>query len=184
MNTSELIHEVEEIKARVDYLLTRLRDGEPGTVTIAPVVPAPPIPAAPAIPLGEVDPATGMLKGYREVSGYRVDPIVGPGTPTTVTLPSGHVLSKARADLGEMFMGYCIRISDQAQGSINVVGSLAMVGDSAFDKVGGYKTDGSNWPEAADRFYTPKAYMTPEEREKVQADEDAWAVSMGKLKSP
>jgi hypothetical protein len=128
----------------------------------APPVPAPGIPA----PNGNQ-----LLEAARaQADAPRIDPVVPPGTPGTVTLPAtGHVLSVARPDLHEMFVGYCERVSAQAGGNAATVGALMLGTAYLFEKLGGYRADGANWPEAADRFYNLRSYFTPEE----QAAEDA-----------
>ncbi len=90
------------------------------------------------------------------VDGPRVDPIVDGDCPTVVYIPgTHHYLSVARPDLGERFTGYCIRTSKQANGNVGRVGSLAILGDALHAPYGGYKVDGSNWPQVADAFFNP-----------------------------
>lgn len=144
----------EELCKKVESIDNRLRAVEGPTGPTAPVD-APPPPPAPAYEFDE----QGFLVGGTNYGGMRVDPIVGPDCPRTVT-PSetGHTLSIARVDLGERFMGYCIRVSAQAHGNPAIVGALAMGTEWLFRPWGGYKEDGSNWPFAADRFYNGEAY--------------------------
>jgi len=138
-----------------------------GTPVQPPALPIPPVVVAPA--LGVVNPL-GFLVGGRDTMGFHVDPVVATGTPTTVTIPeTGHVISVARPDTGEKFMGYCIRICDQAHGNMGVVGSIGIKGDSIFAKFGGFKADGSNWPVSADHFYNARAWMTPAEQAAADA---------------
>lgn len=128
----------------------------------------------PVNPLTEVD-ERGLLVYARQVGNAIVDPVVPEGTPTTVKMPvTGHVLSVARPDLGEMFMGYCQRVSDQAEGNINTVGALMIGTAKLFKATGGFNPDGSNWPEAADRFYNMRAYMTDAERAADDEAKEGW----------
>lgn len=116
-----------------------------------------------------------LLIHVRQVGGARVDPVVPEGTPYTVTLPAtGHTLSVARPDLGEMFVGYCQRVSDQAGGDPKTVGALFLGTARYFAPFGGFKSDGSNWPQAADKFYNMRAYMTDAERAKDDAAKASW----------
>jgi hypothetical protein len=73
-----------------------------------------------------------------------------------------------------MFIGYCQRVADQAGGDPNTVGALGLGSTYLFDRFGGYRADGSNWPYAADRFYNLRAYMTPEERQRDDQAQQAW----------
>lgn len=122
----------------------------------------------------EVD-ANQLLVGARQYGNARIDPVVGAGAPTTVTLPrTGHTLSVARTDLGEMFVGYCTRVADQAGGNPGTVGALFLGTQHLFERFGGYRADGSNWPQAADMFYNMRAYMTPEELARDDAAKQGW----------
>lgn len=145
-----------------------------GTAPVAPVTPpSPPAPPA-ANPLYAMD-ANGLLVNARQFGSTRVDPVVGSDCPNTLTVgETGHVLSIARPDLGESFVGYAMRVSDQAHGDINTVGALFVGADYLFDKWGGFKKDGSNWPFAADRFYNLRAFMSPEEQAKDDAAKAGW----------
>jgi hypothetical protein len=116
-----------------------------------------------------------LLNGARALSnGFRVDPVVPTGTYGTVTLPkTGHVLSVPRLDLQETFVGYCIRVLDQATDGKgdeykNGLGGL-------FLGYPGVNPDGSNWPERADAYFNIKAYMTPEQKEQEARSAQQWA---------
>ena len=110
------------------------------------------LPSAPAAPVAPPTPATTPA------------PVVIAATPDTVTLPvTHHTLSLPHPEKGEMFVGYCQRVASQAGGNPALVGMLFSGTQTIFAPLGGYKDDGSNWPEAADRFYNARAYMTPEQ---------------------
>jgi hypothetical protein len=112
----------------------------------------------------------------------QIDPIVPPGTPGTVTLPqTGHVLSVPRPDLGEMFVGYCTRVSAQCGGNKDTVGALFSFGDAVFSKSGGYKADGTNWPVTADRFFSPILYLTDAEKAQTAAGMAEWDKAMANI---
>lgn len=157
MTAQELYKEVLKLQSRATIL-------EREAVALGGNVAAPVDP----VPVIEWDEASGNIKGGRTVGpGYYVEPVVPKGTARTVT-PSetGHTLSIPRPDKGEMFMGYCIKVSDQATGgkdpnAFQRVGALASGADHYFDKWGGFKADGSNWPFAADRFFNGEAYGDP-----------------------
>lgn len=109
---------------------------------------------------------------YRFYSDIRVDSVVPAGTPGTVTMPvTGHVLSLPKSGVGELFMGYCERVCQQATNGQfeKFIGSVAalLIGGGV-----GATADAASWPEAADRFFNLRAYMTPEERAAADA---AWA---------
>jgi hypothetical protein len=143
----------------------------------------PPAPVTEPNPMYEAD-INGLLTHVRSVSGQRVDPVVGPDCPNTrVCAKTGHVLSKARPDLGEMFVGYVQRVSDQitngkAETIIGTVGAL-FLGTSTFFEHGTpgkqFNPDGSNWPEAADCFANMRAYMTDAEKERDDKAKAEWA---------
>jgi hypothetical protein len=88
---------------------------------------------------------------------WRMDPVIDITCPTGVKVTSGRFLSEARPDLGETFMGYVIRVVQQAGKdpalALSGLGALFLGGDSYFGKFGGFKADGSNWPLAADVFF-------------------------------
>lgn len=150
------INVTQDLKAGVyDIVLTKIEGAIPPTI-------------APPESVPQFD-ERGLLKGGSLYGGYRVDPIVPAGTPRTVTIGlTGHVLSVARPDLGEMMGGYLTRVSAQAHGNPNIVGALMIGGmDTYFSDFGGFKADGSNWPIVADLIYNGKAA--------TKADIDAWA---------
>lgn len=109
----------------------------------------------------------------------RIDPIVAAGSPGTVLMAiTGHVLSAPRPDLGEMFPGYCERVSLQCGGRIAIIGMLFNGGAAAlFAALGGYKADGSNWPEAADRFFNGRAYLDDAGKAQYDAAQAAMAAA-------
>lgn len=133
--------------------------------------------------------AQGLLVAARQTAGGRIDPVVGPDCPNTVVMErTGHVLSVARPDLGEMFVGYCRRVSDQAtmgtdSNAVNTLGSLFMGSSWLFDRFGGYQPDGSNWPQAADRYFNMRAYMTPEELARDDASRAQWGQHYENMRS-
>ena len=135
----------------------------------------------PAHPAYEFD-ANHFLVTARQYGGTRLDPVVASDCPYTMTMTeTGHTLSLARPELGEMFIGYVVRVSDQATGGDKVrgdqirgsIGSL-FLGTAWLFAPDTYKPDGSNWPRAADRFCNMRAYMTPEERAKDDANKAEW----------
>ena len=143
-----------------------------------------PLPAAdaPVAPKYEFD-EQGLLKGYKPGVGgrSRVDPVVGRDCPRTVYMPvTGHVLSEPRPDLGEMFLGYAMRVAEQA-GATEVqqkaIGAL-LIGVSKL----GDASDPKNWPAMADKFYNRRAYMTPEEREKADKEAEGWNAAKDRMR--
>lgn len=134
-------------------------------------------------PVYETD-LNGLLTHVRMVGNARVDPVVGDDCPGTVFMPqTGHVLSVPRPDLGEMFMGYCQRVSDQAHGNIATVGALVISSSRLFARFGGFKSDGSNWAEAADCFYNLRAYMSVAERAQADAAKESWQAVYDRMRS-
>lgn len=124
------------------------------------------------------------------VGDVRVEAVVGEGCPHTVkVVETGHILSEPRPDTGEGFMRYCWRVSRQAggaqpDGSPNPGwwGGLMFSGDTAlFAKEGGKPSpDGSNWPHAADRYFSRynglvNAFLTPAEQAEQAEIAKAWA---------
>lgn len=113
------------------------------------------------------------------VNGMRADLPCPQGTPDTVTLTqTGHTLSLPMPQKGEMFAGYCGRIAQQAHGDASAVGALFLGVEPYFARFGGFKADGSNWPQAADAFYNPTAYMTDAERAAVGKSQQDFAQVM------
>jgi len=79
---------------------------------------------------------------------------------------------------GELFPGYVMRVGAKIGRSTSTVGSLMPQGggvEHLFKKFGGYKADGSNWPEAADFFFNARAYQTEQERAEADAGVLAWS---------
>lgn len=107
---------------------------------------------------------------YQNIGGRRIDDMVPKDTPGTVYLPrTGHVLSLPQPGPvygeGEMWAGYGNRVHRQCGAPPgDYTGALIYGGDGQFRSVGGFKADGSNWAECADRFYNPAAYLTEEEK--------------------
>ena len=103
--------------------------------------------------------------------------LVGMATPTPpVTAPdevflpkTGHILPVAQAERGEMFVGYCQRVGPILGKSTGGVASL-FLGT-------GHLGDGKpvNWPEMADKFYFPRAYMTAAQIAEDDANKARWA---------
>lgn len=133
--------------------------------------PAPaPVPAPATVPAPVVaQPATLDAVTYQNVGGRRIDDIVPKDTPGTVYLPkTGHVLSLPQPGPvygeGEMWAGYGNRVQRQCGGTPgDHTGVFMYAGDAVFRDLGGFKTDGSNWAQAADRWYNPIAYASPED---------------------
>jgi hypothetical protein len=93
-----------------------------------------------------------------EETEVRIDDATLPGTPGTVTLPSGRVMSvpipcDANGLNGENFVGYCQRVYRQCDGDINRLGVLFGGTEWIFRDLGGWMADGANWPAAAEKFW-------------------------------
>jgi len=104
-----------------------------------------------------------LADGRKEpVSGARIDPVVDADCPTAVAVPdplepgSTLYVSKARTDLNERWLGYVIRVSDQCKGGLTRLGSAGYLATQSFAPFGGFKADGSNWPQAAAQFHRRK----------------------------
>lgn len=132
---------VDAIKSQLDTLVSMVAADGGGTI--------PPHTEPPPAPPAQVD-ADGFLLGYRAYGNppMRIDPKAPSGTPGTVTLPSGRVVSVPRPDKGEMLMGYLTRVVDQCDGDVSRVG-LILIG------AGGNAGEPSNWPAFAEAFYAP-----------------------------
>ena len=76
---------------------------------------------------------------------------------------------------GELFPGYVMRVGAKIGRSTSAVGSLFLGSDYLFNKFGGYKADGSNWPETADFYFNARAYQTEQERAEADAGVLAWS---------
>lgn len=128
-------------------------------------------------PMNEVG-LNGLLVHARQIGNMTIDPVVDVViTGVTTRMPrTGHILSLPRPDLGEMFMGYCQRVSDQAKGNVATVGALFISSGRLFARFGGYRSDGGNWPEAADCFYNLRKYMTEDELKAADAAAASWGV--------
>lgn len=108
---------------------------------------------APSEPKYQFDKDGLLLGGTTAANGGRIDPIVGPDCPRTVVLPkTGHVVSIARPDLGEMLLGYAIRVSAQTKMLIGQVGLAAYMAPP------GLTNEPWRWPEFIDRLANPQAY--------------------------
>jgi hypothetical protein len=113
-----------------------------------------------------------------------VDPIVPTGTEGTVTLPkTGHVLSLPQPLL-EGLASYIWRVRVQcgAADSADIRGALMFNVSALSDRFGGYKADGSNWPETADFTFNPNAYYSAEEKAKIDAAKAAWDAAREKIR--
>lgn len=113
--------------------------------------------------------------------GGRIDPPIDANCPTGILVRSGRWLSVPRPDTGEMFMGYCLRVSRQLgneQGVLNALATIQISMGPIFAKLGGQKEDGSNWAEAADMFFN-KVYTPGELAAAKQELEDAQKVYGG-----
>jgi hypothetical protein len=103
--------------------------------------------------------------------GWRVDDVVPPGTPGTVTIPkTQHTLSlpqpnPADPGRGEMLVGYIARVSKQCGAATFPTGLGALFLGTAhlFQPGRPHDTAGTYWPEAADRYYNQAAYQTAEQ---------------------
>jgi hypothetical protein len=123
--------------------------------------------------------AKGVATQFHPVNGARMEPPIDADCPTGVVTPKGRVLSRPRADLGEMFMGYCQRISGQLHPEdpglvIRALGGLVQSASPVFLKMGGYRADGSNWAEAADRIFHNVDYLTQEEIDAKARSDREW----------
>jgi hypothetical protein len=130
----------------------------------------------------------GLLVFAKQIGNNQVDPILPRGFPGTVTMEkTGHVLSLPHPELGETFVPYCQRVSEQAHGQQVTVGALFAGTAGLFARFGGFKADGSNWPEAADCFYNLRSYMTEAERKAADEAAASWHVvyeRMGRARGP
>lgn len=143
--------------------------------------PLPPLDPGPIVKLAEV--TTPREVTYSKgPSGWRVDDIVPPGTPGTVTLPkTGHTLSlpqpnPADPTHGEMLIGYIARVHKQC-GSPTFpqgLGALFLGTEGLFAPGKPWDAAGTYWPEAADRFYNREAYMTDAEKAAQAAANQQW----------
>lgn len=87
-----------------------------------------------------------------------------------VWLPkTGRSFPRPRPDLGEMFIGYVQRVGRVLGLDTSGVGSL-FLGTSHLGNV----SDAANWPEMADRYFDPRAYMTAEQIEREKAAQTQW----------
>jgi hypothetical protein len=124
--------------------------------------------------------ANGMLMEARAYGSASVDPVVGADCPYTVVVPrTGHVLSVPRVDLHEGFIGYVMRVADQSTGGkgdqyLGTVGSLFLGTEHLFKEFGGFDPSGANWPNAADKFYNMRAYMTADEKAADDRAQQGW----------
>ncbi len=138
----------------------------------APVAAAPPV-------LPKLDAVTYSAG----LQGTRLDDAVGAGTPGTITLPSGRTLS-VPVPGSETFVSYVRRVARQlaANGGRDVTDMLGILFQGTeyiFSKFGGWKSDGSNWPIAADFFANPGDYADPAEKAKADAATAAYNASIG-----
>lgn len=124
--------------------------------------------------------ANGMLMEARAYGSASVDPVVGADCPYTTVLPrTGHVLSVPRVDLHEGFIGYVMRVADQATNGkgdqyLGTVGALFLGSEHLFKEFGGFDPSGANWPNAADKFYNMRAYMTADELAQDDRAKQGW----------
>lgn len=179
---------LQDVIARVNAIDTALAEVKKDLINLASAGGTVTVPVAPVVSKYEMN-GNHMLTHVRAFGTAYCDPVVGPDCPYTKVCPAtGHVLSLARPDLGENFMGYVQRVADQATNGngdryAGTIGTL-LLGTGTFFQMSSHKPlqqDGSNWPEAADCFYNIRAYMTPEERKKDddnKAGWDQWAIDM------
>lgn len=86
--------------------------------------------------------------------------------PDDVWLPrTKRIYPRPRPDLGEMFIGYVQRSGKALNLDASGVGSL-FLGTSHLGNV----SDATNWPEMADRYFSPREYMTAAQ---IAAEESA-----------
>ncbi len=177
-NLKQIIDAVNEADAKLAKIkqdLIEFMRRNDGTLLSPPPV-TPPVPR-----MTDAEAAQRMLMLSRTIGGRRIDPVVEAGYPGTLTCPlTGHVLSVPQAAAGEMFIGYCHRVIDQATGGKGndywgSVGGLFLGASYLFDRFGGFKEDGSNWHLGADRFFNMRAYMSPAELAADDAAKAGWA---------
>lgn len=152
-----------------------------------PAVPVPlptdPIVPGPVVKLAPVE-TSKAITWSAGPSGWRVDDIVPPGTPGTVTLPkTGHTLSLPQPSddptnpgKGEMLMGYIARVHKQC-GSPTFpqgLGALFLGTEGLFAPGRPWDAKGTYWPEAADKFYNREAYMTDAEKAALATSNQQW----------
>jgi len=96
--------------------------------------------------------------------------------PEDVYLPiTGKVYPKPLPERGETFIGYVQRVGAVTGRSTSAVGSLFQGSSHLFSAIGGFKIDGSNWPEAADRFFNARSYLTDAQRAEADRAAAGWA---------
>jgi hypothetical protein len=152
--------------------------------------PAPPV-AVPAVPTIATVAGPRIGSGpYGQPLHARIDPILPPGSPDTVTLPvTGHVLSKpicgvdARGNwdgTGEGFLGYYLRTSLQVgstvQEGVNTQGSMIVACPPARAPLSGVAA----WPQQSDEARNPQAY-NPVDPRKAAQDAADWAAVNARL---
>jgi len=95
---------------------------------------------------------------------------------------TGHVFPRPRPDLGENIVGYIQRVGAATGRSTSTTGALFLGTAQLFPHDNGIAAaDGSNWAEAADRWYSARAYLTPEQRaadDAARAQWTGWSTTM------
>jgi hypothetical protein len=119
----------------------------------------------------DADRIRALIAELQALLGEPAKPAIG---PDDVYLPvTGNVFPRPRPDLGEMFMGYVQRVGAATGRSTSAVGSLFLGAGHLFVP-GPFNPDGSNWPEAADRFFNARAYMTEAQRAAADRAREGW----------
>ena len=90
----------------------------------------------------------------------RIDAVVAPGSPSTITLPvTGHVLSLPLQSQGEGILGYFQRTSHQTGGDAQDAGGLIVNAVDIATKLQMDSGNPSSWPYIVDWYANPVAYM-------------------------
>ena len=119
----------------------------------------------------DADRIRALIAELQALLNEPVKPGIG---PDDVYLPvTGKVYPKPHPERGEMFVGYVQRVGAATGRSTSAVGSL-FLGASHLFVPGPFNPDGSNWPEAADRYFSSRAYMTDAERTAFDAAQAEW----------
>lgn len=96
-----------------------------------------------------------------------VTPVEPVAPPDMVLTPRGRMFPRPKPELGEMFMGYTMRVGDYIGGEVqmrarNSAGALFITATPLFAKHGGFKSDGSNWAAAAEEHLFGDPFFVPD----------------------